>query len=67
MALSKKENIGGIVYKWIDKHIDVVPESPWRNRSIEENLQEFEKMRRGEYKEGDVRSRLVLLHRQHCE
>lgn len=42
-------------YNDIPKRIDVLPESPWRNRSIDENLHEFEKMRRGEYKEGEVR------------
>jgi glutaminyl-tRNA synthetase len=28
-------------------------ESPWRNSSVEENLSEFERMRNGEYKEGE--------------
>lgn len=28
-------------------------ESPWRNRGVEENLLEFERMRTGEYKEGE--------------
>jgi glutaminyl-tRNA synthetase len=27
-------------------------ESPWRNRSVDENLEQFEKMRKGEYEEG---------------
>jgi len=34
--------------------------SPWRNRSIEENLKEFERMRNGEYKEGEALLRAKL-------
>lgn len=34
--------------------------SPWRNRSIEENLREFEKMRRGEYDPGDAVLRMKM-------
>ena len=33
-------------------------DSPWRDRSVEENLAEFEKMKRGEYKEGEATLRL---------
>ncbi len=33
-------------------------DSPWRNRSVEENLAEFEKMRTGQYKEGEACLRL---------
>ena len=40
--------IGGIL------DIEEVPESPWRNRSVEENLREFERMKNGEYAEGEV-------------
>ena len=32
--------------------------SPWRDRPIEENLREFERMKNGEYKEGEVTLRL---------
>ena len=34
--------------------------SPWRNRSIEENLKEFERMRNGEYKDGEALLRAKL-------
>ena len=54
-------------YNDLSKRIDALPESPWRNRSIDENLREFEKMRRGEYKEGEVRDNRIVFHRQHCE
>jgi glutaminyl-tRNA synthetase len=33
-------------------------DSPWRNRSVAENLAEFEKMRAGQYKEGEACLRL---------
>lgn len=33
-------------------------DSPWRSRSVEENLKEFERMRLGEYKEGEACLRL---------
>jgi glutaminyl-tRNA synthetase len=33
-------------------------ESPWRNRSVEENLRLFEDMRKGKFKEGQVTLRL---------
>lgn len=36
--------------------IDLNPESPWRNRSVEENLRLFEDMRKGKFAEGEVRS-----------
>jgi len=35
-------------------------ESPWRNRSIEENLREFENMTKGKYKEGEATLRLKI-------
>jgi glutaminyl-tRNA synthetase len=34
--------------------------SPWRERSIEENLQLFEDMRRGLYKEGEATLRMKM-------
>ncbi|KAI5192660.1 glutaminyl-tRNA synthetase [Nematocida sp. AWRm77] len=34
--------------------------SPWRNRSVEENLAEFEKMTRGEYEEGAAVLRMKM-------
>ena len=36
--------------------IDLNPESPWRNRSVEENLRLFEDMRQGKFAEGEVKS-----------
>jgi glutaminyl-tRNA synthetase len=38
--------------------------SPYRDRSVEENLQEFEKMRAGEYEEGDciLRAKIDMAH-----
>ena len=35
-------------------------ESPWRNRPIEESLREFERMKNGEYKEGEATLRLKM-------
>jgi len=35
-------------------------ESPWRNRSVEENLREFEKMKLGLYKEGEATLRMKM-------
>ena len=35
-------------------------DSPWRDRPIEESLVEFEKMKRGEYKEGEATLRLKM-------
>ena len=35
-------------------------ESPWRNRPIEESLKEFERMKNGEYKEGEATLRLKM-------
>jgi len=39
-------------------------ESPWRNRSIEENLRLFEEMREGKYAEGDkvLRAKIDMAH-----
>lgn len=39
-------------------------ESPWRNRSIEENLDLFEKMKKGEFKEGEymLRAKIDMAH-----
>ena len=36
------------------------PNSPWRNRSVEENLREFEKMRMGMYGEGEATLRMKI-------
>jgi len=35
-------------------------ESPWRNRTIEENLHEFEKMTKAKYREGEATLRLKI-------
>ena len=39
-------------------------ESPWRNRSVEENLRLFEEMREGKYAEGDkvLRAKIDMAH-----
>ena len=39
-------------------------ESPWRNRSVEENLELFERMRRGEFPEGSrtLRAKIDMAH-----
>lgn len=37
--------------------------SPWRERSIEENLRLFEDMRRGLYKEGEATLRMKMDHK----
>jgi glutaminyl-tRNA synthetase len=39
-------------------------DSPWRNRSIEENLQLFEEMRSGKYKDGEktLRAKIDMAH-----
>ena len=36
------------------------PNSPWRNRTVEENLREFEKMRMGMYGEGEATLRMKI-------
>ncbi|CAE7942993.1 glnS, partial [Symbiodinium sp. KB8] len=36
------------------------PNSPWRDRSVEENLKEFENMRKGKYAEGEAILRLKI-------
>jgi glutaminyl-tRNA synthetase len=35
-------------------------DSPWRNRPFEESLNEFERMRKGEYKEGEAILRMKM-------
>jgi glutaminyl-tRNA synthetase len=35
-------------------------DSPWRNRPVQESLAEFERMKRGEYKEGEATLRLKM-------
>jgi glutaminyl-tRNA synthetase len=44
------------------------PTSPWRNRSVEENLAEFEKMRAGAYAEGaaTLRMKIDMSHPNPC-
>ncbi len=39
-------------------------ESPWRNRSVEENLDLFERMKKGEFKEGEymLRAKIDMAH-----
>lgn len=39
---------------------DLVPESPWRNRTVEENLKLFNDMRMGMYEEGAATLRLKM-------
>lgn len=40
--------------------IDLNPESPWRNRSVEENLRLFEDMRKGKFAEGEATLRMKI-------
>ena len=44
------------------------PNSPWRNRTVEENLREFNKMRMGMYGEGEATLRMKIdnLHNNPC-
>ena len=39
---------------------DLNPESPWRNRSVEENLRLFEDMRQGKFAEGEATLRMKI-------
>ena len=39
---------------------DLNPESPWRNRSVEENLRLFEDMRKGKFAEGEATLRMKI-------
>ncbi|KAK8795544.1 hypothetical protein WA158_000201 [Blastocystis sp. Blastoise] len=39
---------------------DLNPESPWRNRSVEENLRLFEDMKNGKYEEGAATLRMKI-------
>ena len=40
--------------------VDLNPESPWRNRSVEENLRLFEDMRKGKFTEGEATLRMKI-------
>ena len=40
--------------------VDLNPESPWRNRSVEENLRLFEDMRKGKFAEGEATLRMKI-------
>ena len=47
---------GDEIKEYREKRMD----SPWRNRSIEENLRLFEKMKKGLYAEGEVSEELLM-------
>ena len=60
--MAKKLIVDGLAYVCHQKPEDVKgfnpPPSPWRNRSVEENLQLFEDMKNGKFNEGQATLRL---------